>query len=191
MLIPQGNVAYLVAPDVEHHLQLSDYARRYPKAKIVGVEGLAEKHPELKFAKIYGKETHNVGYESEIDTQYFAGFGNKDLALLHKKSKTLIQADLLFNLPGYEQYAPKSSDAGIMGKMSPFKYMRPDHKVHKAFLYYLLSKDKPTMIRDAKTVMTWDFDRIIPCHGEVIETGGKRAWASAYEWLLNAKEKSR
>jgi hypothetical protein len=32
------------------------------------------------------------------------------------------------------------------------------------------------MSRDAKVVNEWDFDRIIPCHGDVIETGGKKAW---------------
>jgi hypothetical protein len=34
---------------------------------------------------------------------FFSGFGNKDVAFFHPESKTMIQADLLFNLPGYEQ----------------------------------------------------------------------------------------
>lgn len=29
------------------------------------------------------------------------------------------------------------------------------------------------MAKNAKIVSGWDFDRIIPCHGDVIETGGK------------------
>jgi len=33
-------------------------------------------------------------------------------------------------------------------------------------------------------VATWDFDRLIPCHGEVIETGAKTAWTSTYADLL-------
>lgn len=36
----------------------------------------------------------------------------------------------------------------------------------------------------AKIVAGWPFDRIIPCHGEVIETGGKEAWASTYANVL-------
>jgi hypothetical protein len=32
------------------------------------------------------------------------------------------------------------------------------------------------MKRDVAAVSAWDFDRIIPCHGDVIETGGKEAW---------------
>ena len=34
---------------------------------------------------------------------YFSGFRNKDVAFLHAPSKTLIVADLIFNLPATEQ----------------------------------------------------------------------------------------
>jgi len=40
------------------------------------------------------------------------------------------------------------------------------------------------MRRDAKRVAEWDIERIIPCHGDVIEEGGAEAWASAYQWYL-------
>lgn len=41
-----------------------------------------------------------------------------------------------------------------------------------------------SMTRDAKVVAAWDFDRIIPCHGDVIETGGKAKWMSTFEQYL-------
>ena len=34
---------------------------------------------------------------------YFSGFKNKDVAFFHPASKSLIEADLLFNLPPTEQ----------------------------------------------------------------------------------------
>lgn len=34
---------------------------------------------------------------------YFSGFKNKDVAFFHPASKTMIEADLLFNLPATEQ----------------------------------------------------------------------------------------
>lgn len=34
---------------------------------------------------------------------FFSGFKNKDVAFFHPESKTLVQADLLFNLPATEQ----------------------------------------------------------------------------------------
>jgi hypothetical protein len=41
------------------------------------------------------------------------------------------------------------------------------------------------MSRDAKVVSGWDFDRLIPCHGEIAETGGKALWNSQFEWHLD------
>lgn len=45
---------------------------------------------------------------SAVNTSYFSGFRNKDVAFLHIASRTLIQADLLFNLPATEQVSGMS-----------------------------------------------------------------------------------
>ena len=51
----------------------------------------------------------NTSFESVGDPHihpwrsYFSAFKNKDVAFLHKDSKSLIEADLLFNLPPNEQ----------------------------------------------------------------------------------------
>ncbi|PPQ65115.1 hypothetical protein CVT24_003006 [Panaeolus cyanescens] len=45
--------------------------------------------------------------------------------------------------------------------------------------------DNEAMRRDAKTVDSWNFDRIIPCHGDVIEHNAKQAWRDAYKFFLN------
>ncbi len=39
---------------------------------------------------------------------------------------------------------------------------------------------KKRFSEDAAAVAKWDFERIIPCHGDVIENVGKKAWLSAY-----------
>jgi len=40
------------------------------------------------------------------------------------------------------------------------------------------------MSRDTKVVAAWDFDRIIPCHGDVVDTGGKQIWLDAFKMYL-------
>lgn len=50
----------------------------------------------------------------------------------------------------------------------------PGSGIHQKMLWYLVSKDKQEMSRAAKEVAAWDFDRLIPCHGDVIEPGGKK-----------------
>ena len=37
---------------------------------------------------------------------------------------------------------------------------------------------------DLKTILDQNFDRVIMAHGDPIETGGKDALRSAFDWLL-------
>jgi hypothetical protein len=52
-------------------------------------------------------------------------------------------------------------------------------------IYYIATVDFALMRRDAKRVAEWDIERIIPCHGDIIEENGAEAWASAYQWYLH------
>lgn len=45
---------------------------------------------------------------ADCPLSFFSGFKNKDVAFFHPESKTLIQADLLFNFPCYEQVCVSS-----------------------------------------------------------------------------------
>ncbi|KAG8898568.1 hypothetical protein FRB99_007345, partial [Tulasnella sp. 403] len=159
-----GPVSYIVAPDVVHWLNLKDFSRAFPDAKVIGVSGLEVKVPDVKFAGLYGKDPEGTkyGFEDEINAQYFSAFENKDVAFCHKASKTLIEADLLFNFPPKEQYSKSTESATtwvpLIGRVRPFTWL------HKQFLGGL-AKDVDQNGKDAKTVASWDFDTIIPCHG--------------------------
>ncbi|CAE6392594.1 hypothetical protein RSOLAG22IIIB_11025 [Rhizoctonia solani] len=177
-----GPVKYICGADAVHHLFLGQYKREYPEAKVIGVAALIQKKKgEFEFDGAYGRDPPETkyGYEPEIQACYFSGFQNQDVAFLHAPSKTLIQADLLFNLPGKEQYSKSKSS----GKFPFFGNLGPMMRSHKTFLWSA-GRDKNAMSRDAKTVAGWDFDRIIPCHGDVIESGGKAAWCEAFKWYL-------
>ncbi|KAJ3762320.1 hypothetical protein EV360DRAFT_79396 [Lentinula raphanica] len=181
-----GTVKWIIAADIVHHMFLGQYKKEYPEAKVIGVEGLKEKKKKNKETLMidgeYGVDPPETqyGFENEIKACYFSGFANKDVAFLHVASKTLIVADLLFNLPGTEQYSKTkvSPKVPIIGKLNP------ESGMHKRLLW-TIGKDKDAMRRDAKTVSEWDFERIIMCHGDVIEAGSKRAWEEAYSKFLS------
>ncbi|KIO34794.1 hypothetical protein M407DRAFT_90077 [Tulasnella calospora MUT 4182] len=177
-----GEVKWIVGPDAVHHLYLGEYKRSYPQAKVIGVEPLVDKKKdEFQFDGVYGQDPADTkyGFESEIDACYFSGFANKDVAFCHRPSKTLVIADLLFNLPAKEQYS-KTWSVPIIGNLGlgPLSYM------HKQFVW-AAGHNKEEMRRDAKTVAGWDFTTIIPCHGDVIEKEGDKAWREAYKWYLD------
>ncbi|KAL8291659.1 hypothetical protein RQP46_001917 [Phenoliferia psychrophenolica] len=185
-------VKFLVAPDLEHTLYLKQYAAAFPEAKLYLPSTVAKKYADegatelQRLAFTFGDGGGDPFVEStggEIKSADFGkAFVNEDIAFLHVPTKTLIEADLLFNLPPTEQYSKSTLRSSVPIFTSG---MIPGAKFHQRFLWYLAGKDRVGMTASAKVVASWDFDRIIPCHGDVIETGGKSAWNSTYDWFLN------
>jgi len=177
-----GPVKYIVNPDIVHHLYLPEFKRAYPEAKLLGVEETLHRSEDktLKFDGVWGKDAPDTkyGFEGDIQSCFFSGYKNKDVAFFHPESKSLIQADLLFNLPGYEQYS--KSKIPFFGLPS----LKPSSWIHQKIIVGL-GVDKAAMKRDATTIANWDFERIIPCHGDVIEKEGKKAWRQAYQPFLD------
>ncbi|EEB91971.1 hypothetical protein MPER_09587, partial [Moniliophthora perniciosa FA553] len=69
----------------------------------------------------------------------------------------------------------------FVGNLTPYSWL------HQKFSWSM-GEDKEAMKRDVKTVTGWDFERVIPCHGDVIEKDGKKAWTEAVvaSWLPRA-----
>ncbi|KAJ7255268.1 hypothetical protein C8J57DRAFT_1345927 [Mycena rebaudengoi] len=179
-----GPVEYIVSADAVHHLFLGEFKRAYPNAKLIATAAATERCTDktLKFDGIWGTDAPDTkyGFEEDIQACYFSGFKNRDVAFFHPASETMIEADLLFNLPCTEQYSKSSSSGAtpLVGRLGPTSW------IHSKFTS-AMGEDKAAMKRDAKTVASWNFSRIIPCHGDVIETGGKQAWLDAYKEYLN------
>lgn len=206
-----GNVRYLVAPDIEHHMHLSAWKQAYPQAMVMGPSGLQQKREKSgktdtsPFAHVWharNKRTYEGKFGSlpaefaeEFDVEYFHTHGNKDIAFLHKRDGgTLIEADLLFNLPAKEQYAASDIDpsSGILTKIAMYFTSLPPNNAEalgqKRFNWWALgSKDRKAYAESAKVVSGWQFERIIPCHGDVIEKDAKKIWDNVYGWFLDVK----
>jgi len=179
-----GPVKWIISADIVHHIFLGQFKKAYPEAKVIGVDGIKEKKKlnkeDLVIDGEYGVDSTLYGFEDEIKSCYFSGFQNKDVAFLHVASKTLIVADLLFNLPGTEQYSKSktSPKIPIIGKLNPESGVL-------RWMLWKIGADKDAMRRDVKIVCAWDFDRIIMCHGDVIESNGKKAWEDSYSRYLS------
>ncbi|KAJ7089273.1 hypothetical protein B0H15DRAFT_949248 [Mycena belliarum] len=180
-----GPVQYIVAPNIFHHLFLGEFKKAYPAAKLLAPEGtIARADKALVFDGVWGRESEpdpKFGFEDEITACYFSGSKNKDVAFFHPASKTIIEADLIFNLPCTEQYSKTTSSGRIplpgLGRVTPSSWLHS--KISAS-----MGVDKAAMARDAATVAEWDAARLVPCHGDVIETGAKEAWRAAYKAYL-------
>ncbi|KAF8543202.1 hypothetical protein BDD12DRAFT_874824 [Trichophaea hybrida] len=192
-----GSVSYIIAPDMEHHMQLGPYKTAFPTAVVIAPEGLREKRAKqgdqdvpVDFA--FSKTNKNgmklpEEFLRDFEVEFWDSHANKEITLLHKPSRTLIEADLLFNLPAREQYSNTDEDPtkGPWTKLVMyFMNTTLGHKGQQRFNWYVACKDKPSWAESARRVAAWDFDRIIPCHGDVIETDGNDVFRRLFAWHL-------
>ena len=199
-----NNVGYIAALDYEHHIFVSEWAKAFPSAKLMAVDGLPEKREKdpvaagNKFQYVWTQKNKasmkiDPVFDSEFDYEYVGSHANKELVFCHKPDKTLIEADMMFNLPAREQFSKTSQDStsGILTKL----FIGLQNTVgaatwQKRFLWYVASSgDRQGFNQSASKIASWDFDRIIPCHGDVIDSGGKGIFRKVFEWHLNAGTK--
>jgi hypothetical protein len=93
----------------------------------------------------------------------------KEHVFLHRPSRTLIVADLVFN------FAPSS------GWKLFFRGALMGVKAHPdcARLYPMLIKNRAAYDKSIRELLAWDFDRIIVGHNEIVETDGKARFTQA------------
>lgn len=203
-----NDVRYLVATDAEHHIFLSEWAAAYPNAKLIGPEGLPEKRAKADDPKI-GKEPFAVvvtkenastavqqigaDFATDFEMEYVHVHPNRELVFYYKPERVLIEADLMFNLPAIEQYSrvpEKDKPApGFLGRLfETLQTTQGDAKGMKRFLWYALSRgDRAGFAESVKRIEAWEFDVIVPCHGETIMEGGKGVFEKVFAWHLEGK----
>lgn len=200
-----GQVRYIVALDYEHHIFISEWAKAYPEAKLVGMEGLPEKRKKANDEKIgnedfavvfkkQGKRDIRIDpeFDADFEYEYVDGHGNLELVFLYKPDKVLIEADLLFNLPAKEQYSkvPESEKKeGTLAKMfSGVQSPNGDPTWMRRLTWYLIAKDRPSFNESVQLIYKWDFDILIPCHGDVVEGNAKELFHKVFLWHLEGKK---
>lgn len=197
-----GQIKYIVAPDIEHHIFLSTWVKEFPNAEVIGMEGLPEKRegdPATKGTKFHHvfSESNKLDlkvspeFDAEFSYEYFHSHPNKELVFLHKPSRTLIEADLLFNLPATEQFSKTGVDptSGLLNKLfGGIMNTRGAMTWQKRALWYGVGgKGRQSFTASVNRIKAWDYDRIIPCHGDVIESGGKATMEKATAWFTGGK----
>ncbi|NES70491.1 MAG: DUF4336 domain-containing protein, partial [Okeania sp. SIO2D1] len=96
-----GNVKHIIAPNLFHHLFLSDFKNIYPQAQIYAVSGLKKKRPDISIDKILDDDEKYFG--SKLEYFLFEGLNTfllngvsplNEYVFFHGESKTLIVTDI-------------------------------------------------------------------------------------------------
>lgn len=170
-----GEVRFVAPTSKLHgHLYMEQYREIYPNAELLAAPGLDGRRPDLVFDQLLG-DIPDPRWAPDIDQ--IAILGNRwltEIAFFHRPSRTVILGDF-----GYH-----------IGESSPLKtrVMARIAGVYKqvgcTIDYRLAIRNNETFRRSIQDVLAWDFDRVIPGHGEIIEADGKQAVLDGFDWLL-------
>ncbi|AFY52700.1 hypothetical protein Riv7116_0088 [Rivularia sp. PCC 7116] len=178
-----GEVSQIIAPNLYHHLSISDFKSIYPNAKIFAAPGLESKRPDIKIDDVLRQGT--LGQEDEIEYFLFAGFKILDLkgvsslneiVFFHRESQSLILTDTAFYFDDSFPFTTQLTMRVIGG----YKKLEP------SILEKLAIQEKAKVKESIQTVLNWDFERVIVAHGSILEKAAKEKLKKGYEWVLSS-----
>ncbi|MFP2901633.1 DUF4336 domain-containing protein [Corallococcus sp. 4LFB] len=168
-----GQVRFLVAPNLFHHLHLPDWAAAFPDARVVAPAGLRAKQPALRIDQEL-EDTPDPAWAPVLDQMHVRGMPQlNEFLFFHRPSRTLIVTDLAFHYPraeGWKLRAYLWLD-GVLGRFAAPRFLR------------LFTKDREAARAALQRALGWDVERVVVCHGQVLEHGGHKALQDAFTWL--------
>ena len=171
-----GPVRYLVAPNRFHHLHLPAAAARFPEADVLGAPGLAEKREDVAFAGTLGVAS---AWGTELQPIPIDGMPSfNEVAFCHRTSGTLLVADLLFNL---------QQDLGWLASLY-FRLTGVGRRVAMSRIVRLSIRDRAACAASCLRLLQCPFDRLIPCHGDIVPEGAKPQVEAALAWIFKELE---
>ena len=167
-----GEPRWVVAPNLFHHLHAGPWIEAGVEAW--AAPGLPAKRPDLAFAGTLAPGRQPFGGEVAVLPLTCLPLTN-EVAVLHRPSRTLVVTDLLFNFSTAMPWATRTAMRGLCG-----------YPGCRATLVERLAMRRREGRAQLAELAQWDFDRLIMSHGQIVETGGKEAFLSAFRWLLRS-----
>lgn len=169
-----GPVRHIVAPNQMHHLFVPELKSLYPEARVYVAPGLPEKVKGLRYDEVLGNDPP-AALAQDVAQLVLGGMPKiNEVAFLFKPSRALILTDLLFNITHSDRLWTRVFFTlnGGYGKLAATRFLRTT------------IKDAAMLRTSVERLLTWDFDRLVVTHGEVIERDAKPRVREALGFLL-------
>ncbi len=169
----KGTVRDIVAPSPGHYTGIKDFAGRFPDATLWVLPGLEKKVEDIPHQIL---EEAPESWHEDFDCLLFDGprFAS-EWVFCHKASRSLLVTDLSFHLPRpvtpINRIAARLNDVGRRFGTS------------RAWRTMMKLGDKPLELKHVQTMLEWDFERIVPGHGFVIEEKAKAKLRAGFRFL--------
>jgi hypothetical protein len=170
-----GDVRFVVPASKLHgHLHMEQYREAYPRAELLAAPGLAGRRPDLEFDGLLGS-VPDPRWSADLDQA--AVMGNRfmtELAFFHRPSRTLVLGDVGYHLTSEAPLATRlyARLLGVHDRLGP----TPDFR-------WTIRNDR-TFRASLRRILEWEFDRVIPGHGSIVETRGREAFLEGFSWAL-------
>lgn len=170
-----GPVHHIVSPNKIHHLFLSEWAERWPKARLYAPPGLARKRADLQFASELADET-DPAWSADIDQTIFRGsFAMEEVTFFHRPSRTAIVGDLI-------QRFPRSQMSGWMGLLMRLDGLVGEHgSAPREWRASFLRRGPARRARDK--VLGWNAERLLIAHGDCAQSNANAILTDALSWI--------
>lgn len=164
-----GEVRYLVAPNLMHHLYLEAAARRFPQARVVAPAGLSRKRPGLRIDHPLEGPLPDA-LAAAIDVVPLRGAPAIDeFAFYHRASRTLVVTDLVFNI---------IRPHGLVAH-SVLRLVGCHGRLASSRMWRYFTKDRAAMRASLERLLALPFDALIMAHGEPVRSGAQPVLAAA------------
>jgi hypothetical protein len=157
-----GPVRHLVAPNLLHHLYLGDAQARYPDATTWMAPGLAAKRPDLRCDHVLTQDA--PPWAGELEPLLIAGIPvMNEVVFRHAASRSVLVTDLFFHFHEVANWQSRLFFRllGVLGR------------ARQSPIVKLSTRDKAAASESVHTLLGWDFDRVVPAHGRVLEGGSE------------------
>lgn len=168
-----GEPRYFVCPNRIHDAHIERAFVAYPDARVFAPPATSTSYSDLPFHGMLGDQPEPAWAEVVDQAVFTWGMGIAEAVMFHGPSRSLVLADLCFNVQDDASFEMKllARVFGIYGKLSTSFDMR------------FVLRDRPAARRVIDRILEWDFDRVIVGHGAIVETGGHTAFEQAFAWL--------
>lgn len=166
-----GQVKYVIAPNLQHHLFFRQFLNTFPEAQGFCAPGLKIMNEN----DISLNNPVNFPWKDEVQGLYIEGLPVLNETIwYHHKTSTLIVTDLLFNFC--------DDNKGLMRFLA--RVLGVYQKLRMSRTMKLMIKDKTRFADSIKKLSDWDIKRIVLAHDQVIEKDCKSKLSNAFSWIL-------
>ncbi len=171
-----GPVVAIIAPSWWHDLYLHETLQLFPEAALYGPSTLVKWSRSLAFTAVLSDSSPSM-WNREMAQEHVTGIGLflDEVVFYHRASRSLIVADLLFNISLSDAWLTRALARIVIGPYPGCRFAR---------LYRPLVFDRPRFRASIERILEWDFDQLIVGHGAVVQTGGKEVFREVFRWLL-------